>query len=221
MTGDSSGVGMIRRGRTPPPIVRVLAAAVCLAILGGCVRVESGNGDPGNGQVRATDDVVFDLREPFTRNVAGLEPGQRYLPRHADPGEVIRARVILPDNSEFTIDAATVTIVSEGTNQDDQPSVIYLRRPAEPLPDAYEHLLQAADRLELDRAEIEGWHSEAITILDGSAPLGSTHSTRVWYRNEPIDEIHLGVQAITSGGSMQNVTVLYMVELHDLLATFD
>lgn len=196
-----------------------MTMAACVAILGGCVSVQSGNGTDGEDGV--TDIIVFDLREPFTRDVAGMEPGERFMPTHADPGEVIHARIILPDGSEFTVDAETVTVVSEGTgSESDPPSVIYLRRPSEPLPDAYEHLLDAADLLDLDRREIDGWRNEAQIIIDGADTGGMSTSTAVWYRDEPFGDIQLAVEAATFGHG-ERISVTYIVQLYDLLAEFE
>jgi hypothetical protein len=190
-----------RGGRRRPrraATVAALAALTAPAVLavGGC-NVQKVDRKPKSElatEIERTNRASFDLTEPLTRDAVGLPDGRSGMViGHTGGKPPIETTLRLPDGGRLSVVATGIAVqIPAEAPETRLPANLILNEEAESLEAAHQRLLDVADDLGLDRAEIEDWYTRAAEIR-GSQELDAVAASFI--RGAPRGYLRVGVEA--------------------------
>ena len=144
---------------------------------------------PTRGRVfQETQRVVLDLREPPTREEAGLEPGRSALIVEREPGGMLDVSFTLPNGEVLAVPAIGVVLSTSSTAPADGPvESITVNRAADDLDEARAALIDGAKALGIDTAEVERYFAG---VVPGSRVGYVFRGPRVGYLHAEVEVRH-------------------------------
>lgn len=155
---------------------------------------------------RRTQRVVLDLREPPTREEAGLVDGEATLIVERDPGGMLDVSFSLPNDEVLAVPAIGVVLTTAPGGEPDGPvESITVNRAAGDLAEARAALLADADVLELDAAEIDRYFAgvsrgDRVRRVFQARPVGYIR-VDVEVRHDPANGAHADIDYKLDWGS--------------------
>lgn len=121
--------------------------------------------------------VAWDLRQPLTRDQAGLVEGRNTaIFQDLDSPGWLTAKFELPTGHSVTTTATTMSITTNHATG--EPKTVHLDTKGLTLAEAAERMLGLADQLGIEQASVEAWQQDAALRVGGDRTVRRTKTLR-------------------------------------------